>query len=243
MMFIILILCILLLGILTIIVKSPGRLSPLRDEKGRDIPNAISEKIWIDVNGTKQGMFIRGEKPNNPILLYLHGGPGTPMLQFIDYMEKSERLEKDYTVCYWDQRGSGMSYNRATEPSELTIDQMIEDTFVVTEYLRVRFKQKKILLLGHSWGSYLGIKTIEKYPHSYWAYVGVGQVTDQRESERLAYKYMMQRAEEENDSDVIARLSKFNPDAKDFPQLDYLVKGRTKILNKYGIGHLHQGLK
>lgn len=229
-------------GLFIIFWNSPGKLPPLKDVQGNVVQGSISEKVWVEVNGIRQGMFIRGENTQNPVILYLHGGPGTPMLQFITYFEKEERLEKYFTVCYWDQRGSGMTYDRSTSPGTMTVTQMVEDTRAVTEYLKSRFGQNKIYLIGHSWGSYLGVKTIQKYPENYLAYIGIGQVTNQVESERLAYDFMLKHAKERNDQDVIEKLSGFDPYADDFPQLDYLVKGRTKMLNRYGIGHLHKGL-
>ena len=240
---------ILLMGLLIVLVNSPGKLPPLKDEQGNVIQSSISEKVWLEVGGIKQGMFIRGENPQNPVILYLHGGPGTPMLQFISYLEKLEitvRLEKYFTVCYWDQRGAGMTYSKSTDPSSMTVEQMAEDTREVTEYLISRFGQDKIYLLGHSWGTYLGVKTIERYPENYLAYIGIGQNTNLTESERLSYDYMLNRAKDENDKDVIVKLEKFDPYAEGFPliqedghQLDYLL-ARTELLNKYGIGHIHQ---
>lgn len=219
-----------------------NKLPPLKDTQGKVIQGSISEKVWVEINGIKQGMFIRGENSKNPIILYLHGGPGTPMLQFITYLEKEVRLEKYFTVCYWDQRGSGMTYNKSTDPEAMTVAQMVEDTREVSEYLKSRFGQDKIYLIGHSWGSYLGVKTIEKYPENYLAYIGIGQISNQTESERLAYDYMVSHAKETNDKDVTRKLTKYDPYAEGFPQLDYLVKGRTATLNKYRIGHLHQGI-
>lgn len=233
---------IILISLLIIFINSPGKLPPLKDKQGNVIQGSISERVWVEINGIKQGMFIRGENPQNPVVLYLHGGPGTPMLQFITYLEKEEHLEKYFTVCYWEQRGSGMTYSKSTDPSTLTVTQMVEDTYAVTEYLKSRFGQSKIYLIGHSWGSYLGVKTIEKYPENYLAYIGIGQVTNQVKSERLAYNFMLDHAKEINDQEAIEKLKEYDPYADDFPQLDYLVKGRTKMLNQYGIGHLHQGL-
>jgi pimeloyl-ACP methyl ester carboxylesterase len=240
--------CIVFTGLLIVWLNSPGKLIPLKDSQNNIIQCSISEKLWLEINGIKQGMFIRGENPKNPVILYLHGGPGTPMLQFISYLEKNERLEKYFTVCYWDQRGAGMTYSKSTNPSTMTVEQMVEDTREVTEYLKLRFGQDKIYLLGHSWGSYLGVKTIEKYPENYLAYIGVGQISDFTESERLSYNYMLYHAKDINDKDVIEKLEKFDLYAEGFPlmqkeghQLDYLMV-RTANLNKYGIGHLHQGV-
>ena len=240
---------ILFIGSLVVFINSPGELTPLKDEQGNAIQGSISEKVWVEIGGIQQGMFIRGENPENPVILYLHGGPGTPMLQFISYLEKiqkNERLEKHFTVCYWDQRSAGMTYSKSSDPSTMTIEQMVEDTREVTEYLKSRFGQNKIYLLGHSWGSYLGVKTIEKYPVNYLAYIGIGQVSSFTESERLSYEYMLNYAKEINDTDAIGKLEKFDPYAEDFPlmqedghQLDYLL-GRTELLNRYGIGHIHK---
>ena len=105
-------------------------------------------------------------------------------MPFLTPNELHERLEKYFIVCYWDQRGAGMSFSRSLDPASMTIEQMVEDTRQMTEYLKQRFNQEKIFIMGHSWGSFLGIKTVEKYPENYWAYIGIGQVTNQIESER-----------------------------------------------------------
>lgn len=136
-----------LISLLIIFINSPGKLLQLKDTQGNVIQGSISEKVWVEINGIKQGMFIRGENPQNPVILYLHGGPGTPMLQFITYLEKEECLEKYFTICYWDQRSSGMTYNKSTDPSTLTVAQMVEDTQEVTVYLKSRFGQKKYISL------------------------------------------------------------------------------------------------
>lgn len=229
------------MGLITVWIYSPGSLSQLKDDNGKIIPGGINEKIWIEVNGEKHGMFIRGENPSNPVLLYLHGGPGTPLLPFISYLEKTERLEKYFTVCYWDQRGAGMSYSELTDPTTLTIDQMVEDTHVVTRYIKSRFGQNKIYLIGHSWGSYLGVKTIEKYPEDYRAYFGIGQLSYQLESERIAYTYLLDHSRNIGDTKAVRNLEKHDPYSQGFPQKDYNLQVRTPLINKYGVGMLHQG--
>jgi len=238
---------VLFIGLLVILINSPGKLPPLKDERGKVIQGSVSEKAWVTIGGIKQGMFIRGENPTNPVILYVHGGPGTPMLQFISYLEKGEKrehLEKYFTVCYWDQRGAGMTYSKSTDPSTMTVEQMVEDTREVTEYLKSRFNQDKIYIIGHSWGSYLGVKTIEKYPLNYLAYIGIGQVAYSVESERLSYAYMLNHAKEINDKNAVEKLEKFDPYAAGFPllreeghQIDYMI-ARTELLNRYRIGHI-----
>lgn len=226
--------------ILVILIHSPGKLPPLKSAQGEVIPNSIAEKTWLSVNGIEQGLFIRSENPDHPVILFLHGGPGSPELPLILPSEEEERLEKYFTICYWDQRGAGMSYNKLIDPSTLTVAQLVEDTHEVTQYLRKRFHKNQIYLMGHSWGSYLGLKTIEKYPADYAAYIGIGQVTHQQESERLAYRYMLDHALEIGDQGAVEDLGKYDPCNPHFPTHDYLLSTRSLLMNKYGIGITHK---
>jgi len=232
---------ILLIGFIFLLVKSPGKLDPLKDETGKLIENSLVEKNFIEIGGIRQGYFIRAENPENPVILFLHGGPGSPELPILIPYESTERLEKYFTVCYWEQRGSCMSYNSSVDIATMTVEQMVEDTRQMTEYLQQRFNQKKIYLMGHSWGTYLGIKTIEKYPENYRAYIGIGQVSNQKESEKSAYDYMLQHATEINDKAALEKLTKFDKQAPDFPSTEYLIT-RSLLMNKYGIGMMHQNM-
>ena len=211
----------------------------LKDKEGKIIKNSIAEKRFIEIGGIQQGFFLRSENPENPVILYLHGGPGSPELAFLYHYEKEERLEKHFTVCYWDQRGTAMSFNNSIDPATMTLEQMVEDTRQITEYLMQRFNKEKIYLMGHSWGTYLGIKTIEKYPEYYLAYIGIGQVTNQVESERLAFDYMLRHAMEINDKSSVKKLLKYDKNASEFPTLEYITNVRTPLMNKYGIGLMH----
>lgn len=110
----------------------------------------IDEKIFIDVNGCRQGMFIQSVNADNPVLLFLHGGPSSPEVAFNAVHPTG--FEKIFTVCWWEQRGSGISYSGKIPKESLTLDQMIEDTIAVTNYLRKRFGKDKIF----SYGTFLG---------------------------------------------------------------------------------------
>jgi len=230
-----------LIILIVIWFNSSGKLEPITDINDQEIATGISEKVYHDINGLQQGMFLRGEDASKPVLLFLHGGPGSPELA-IGYgiEDKNARLEQEFVVCYWDQRGAGMSYSKDINISTMTPEQLVEDTKEVTSYLKERFNQEKIYLLGHSWGSYLGIKTIEKYPELYHAFMGVGQVSDQTESEKLAYEYMLKEATQRNDKSAIKALEKFDVNAADFPQQKYTMGTRTNLMNKYGIGTTHE---
>ncbi|MDR0232025.1 MAG: alpha/beta hydrolase [Dysgonamonadaceae bacterium] len=232
---------ILLIGLVILAVNSPGKLEPLKDSEGKEIAGSLTEKSFVEIGGIRQGFFVRSENPENPVILFLHGGPGSPELPMLIPYEVSERLEKYFTVCYWDQRGAGMSFSSSVDPGTMTTAQMVEDTHQMTEYLKNRFNQEKIYLIGHSWGSYLGVKTIEKYPENYIAYIGIGQVSNQVESEKLAYDYMLQHAMEINDKSAVKNLQKFDKNTSDFPKnLDYMMTVRSLLMNKYGIGFAHE---
>ena len=228
-----------LAGVLLIMVKSPGKLEPLKDIGGQVIVGSLTEKNFIEIGGVRQGFFIRTENPSNPVLLFLHGGPGSPSFPYSLPYESSERLEKYFTVCYWEQRGAGMSFSKSVDPSTMTIAQMVEDARQMTAYLQNRFKQDKIYLAGHSFGTYLGIKVIDKYPDNYLAYIGIGQISHQLESEKLALDFMLKHATETGDKSALQQLKQFDKQAADFPNTNFFMT-RSQLLNKYGYGMAHQ---
>lgn len=131
----------------------------------------------VVINGVKQWLLIRGNDLSRPVLLYLHGGPGESLIPFAH--AATGELVKKWIVIYWEQRGTGMSYNQNIPLKTMNINQFVDDAKKVTDYLKNRFHKEKIYLLGHSWGSVLGILTVRKYPGDYYAYIGVGQVINQ----------------------------------------------------------------
>jgi pimeloyl-ACP methyl ester carboxylesterase len=136
-------------------------------------------------------MFIKGNNVNNPVLLFLHGGPGMP--EYGLTKENPTHLEEYFTVCWYEQRGAGISYDRSINPKDITIENIILDTVEVTHYLQERFSQNKIYLMGHSWGTLIGLKTIKQYPELYHAYIGIAQIVNTLKSEQIAYEYMLEQ--------------------------------------------------
>lgn len=134
----------------------------------------------VEINGVEQWMLIRGNDLSNPVLLYLHGGPGHSLIPFAHVATR--KLVDKFIVVYWDQRGAGLSYNEKIPAKTMNINQFIDDTKKVTEYLKKRFHKEKIYLLGHSWGSVLGTLVMNKYPEDYYAYIGVGQLVNYKMS-------------------------------------------------------------
>jgi proline iminopeptidase len=145
----------------------------------------------IDVNGAQQWLLMRTSDPSNPVLLYLHGGPGHSLIPFAHV--SSSFLTDRFTVVYWDQRGAGLSYEAADPPATLSVKQLVMDTLSVAKYLKTRFNQKKIYLLGHSWGSILGSVVVQRSPSDFSAYIGAGQVVSQRSLNHGRYEWLTEK--------------------------------------------------
>ena len=134
---------------------SPGSPAPLVDAAGQPRGGSLSEKVFVRINGVRQGMIIQSTDIAHPVLLFLHGGPGMP--EFFLNTAHPSGLEQEFTVVWWDQRGAGLSYSPDIPPASMTVAQLIADTIAVTHWLRLRFGKDRIILVGHSWGSFLGI--------------------------------------------------------------------------------------
>lgn len=226
---------ILLLSVL--LFKSPGKVTPFLDENGNVLENSISEKTFVNINGVKQGMFIRGENVDNPVLLFVHGGPGMPEY-FLTEKYRTD-LEKHFTVCYWEQRGAGLSYSSKLSANDITVSQLVSDTSAVAKYLRERFVKDKIYLLCHSWGSFIGIQSAAANPELYYAYIGMGQITDQVKSERLAYDYMLKQYTADGNNKMVNKLKKY--DIHNDISFEKLFSSslREEAMHELGIGTMH----
>lgn len=215
---------------------SPGKIKPYYNENDEILSESVSEIKKIKIGDFEQGMIIKGKNTNNPVLLFLHGGPGNP--EYILSEESKVGLEDLFTVCWWEQRGSGMSYSSSIEKGSITLEQMISDTVEVTNYLRKRFGQDKIYIMGHSWGSFLGINTVAKYPQLYYAYLGIGQVVNQLESEKLGYDLLLNISQKNGDNKTIDKLKRYTLNTPDDITTKYLML-RSELMNEYGYGVFH----
>lgn len=139
--------------------------------------NGIDEKLFVNINGQNQYVFIRGKDVNNPIILNLHGGPANPDA-FFTY-EFAKEISEDFTYVSWDQRGCGRTYykNRNIDSKNDTVDfeQALKDVDELVKYLCTRFKKDKVIIMGHSYGSLLGVSYVSKYPERVERYIGIGQ--------------------------------------------------------------------
>ena len=139
------------------------------------LPNGTHEEIYVEIGGISQFMQIRGNDITNPVVLWLHGGPGFP-LTYMNYYYQ-QKLEKDFTIVCLEQRGCGRTYYKNNKIANATIDILLSDLDNVVEYLKDRFNKDKIIIMGQSWGTVIGMKYLEKNPHNVAAYFGIGQVT------------------------------------------------------------------
>jgi pimeloyl-ACP methyl ester carboxylesterase len=218
-----------------LVIVSPGKPSAFKDENGKILDGSISEKIFVQIGGVKQGMFIRTKNIDNPVLLYVHGGPGFP--NYFLFEKFNPGLEDFFTVCYWEQRGGGLSYNSELTIESITLNQLTSDAIDVTNYLRERFGKDKIYILAWSGGTTIALPAVSKAPEFFHAYIAMGQLTRQRESERIAYDFMLKNYAEKNDESSIKELEKFNQLETESDLISfYNSVTRDNLMHEIGIG-------
>jgi len=199
---------------------------------------SISEKTFIKIGGVKQGMFIRGKDIKNPVLLFVHGGPSFPEYFLVDKYPVG--LEDHFTVCYWEQRGGGISYTPDVTLESMTLEQLASDAIEVTNYLCYRFNKEKIYIMAHSGGTAFAIQAIESHPQLFHAYIGIAQITRQAESEVLCYKYMMDQYLANGNSKMVVELNKYpilENESLILPFFNSVL--RDKAQHDLGIGTMH----
>lgn len=166
-----------------------------------DTAKGIKENIFVEIGGIRQYLQIRGYNHDNPVILWLHGGPGFP-LTYLNYYYQRD-LEKDYTIVCWEQRGCGRTYYKNTGDDELTMERLLSDMSELVDYLRERFHQGKIIIMGQSWGTVLGMNYIHEHSEKVVAYIGVGQVVNFAQGKIYAAKCASMKAvENKNDKEV-----------------------------------------
>ena len=231
-------LLILLIGLFTsfiwLVAISPGHPAPLLDQSGQVVPSSISERVMIRIGGIQQGLIIQSANPANPVLLFLHGGPG--MTEFFMEQEYPTGLEQHFTMAWWDQRGAGMSFSADIAPETMTMKQMIADTVEVADYLRARFRKDRIVLLGHSWGSYLGIQVAAGAPERFIAYVGMAQIVHQLRSEIMARDYLLGAFGEQGDRAMVNALEAAPVTFEDGLSPAWMLL-RDRAMHRMGVGH------
>ncbi|PKL16524.1 MAG: alpha/beta hydrolase [Spirochaetae bacterium HGW-Spirochaetae-5] len=216
-------------------IYSPGKAIPYLDEKGNHLEGSISEKVFIDIGGVRQGMFIKSKNSTNPVLLYLHGG----LPEYFLTQNYPAGLEEYFTVVWWEQRGSGISYSDDIPAESMTLEQMISDTIEISDWLRRRFGKEKIYLMGHSGGTFIGIQAAARAPDLFYAYIGVAQISNQLKSEFLAYEYMLNKFREKGDSKMVRKFEAA-PVSLTAGIPDSYLRLRDPAMHTLGIGTTHE---
>jgi pimeloyl-ACP methyl ester carboxylesterase len=157
----------------------------------------------VMINGVNQKILVQGNT-EKPLILYLHGGPGYSSI--LESQCYTNLLKQESLFVQWDQRGTGHSFHENIDTATMSMEQFVEDTRELTDYLLKRFNKKKIYLAGHSWGSALGFYTITKYPEKYHAFIGAGQVISREEHIRTRIEWVRQQMIEANDTTGLKEL-------------------------------------
>ena len=193
------------IGLILIEVVSARRLSSTRIET----PNGIESLEVVEIGGARQTIYLRGHDQDKPVLLFMHGGPGAASIAFA--RNYGLRLEEEFVVVHWDQRGAGSSCSSDVPNESLNLEQYLTDTLELVNFLRARFNTEKITLIGHSWGSVLGVMTVQRHPELFHAYVGMGQLVDTLRNEEVSLRFVRESARTEGNEQAIRELSAIQP--------------------------------
>ncbi|WP_304942218.1 alpha/beta fold hydrolase [Vallitalea guaymasensis] len=179
--------------------------------------NLHSKKIdiseMVSIGGIKQHIMVRGN-PQNPIILFIHGGPGIPYSCISDCFQ--ENIEQDFLVVNWDQRGAGKSYNENIPIDTMNLEQFIIDLMEVVDYLLNTYKKNKLFLSAQSIGSVYGLMSVHRFPDKFYGYISTGQIVDTIENEKVSYNLIFNEAKKLNNTEAIKELSEIgNPPYKD----------------------------
>ena len=161
---------------------------------------------YVEINGMDQWIYYMGSDTSKPVILFLHGGPGTPETPFLEKFNSN--LKDEFIIASWEQRGAGKSFYKKIPDSTMTMEQFIDDTYAVTQYLKEKFNRPKIYLMGHSWGTLLGIRTVKKHPSEYSGYFAIAQTSNAFQEELIIYNWLLQQAEEEPNKKAIRQLER-----------------------------------
>jgi pimeloyl-ACP methyl ester carboxylesterase len=181
-------------------------------------PHGIQESYKLRVGGIDQWIYVRGQDATNPIILFIHGGPASPLSP--TSWEFQRPMEEYFTVVNWDQRGAGKTFLAATPESisnTLHISQYVDDAIEVATAIRQKYHARKLILMGHSWGTVIGVKAALARPDLFHAYVGIGQVINTRTNEKLSFEYGLEQARKANNTEAIRELESIAPYPGDKP--------------------------
>ncbi len=168
-------------------------------------PNlAVNSLSYVQLGGIDQAVLERGAKESLPILLWLHGGPGAAHMPLAHRFNTD--LEESFIVVHWDQRGAGRSNPKSFDPSTMAMSQFVSDAYELTLHLKEKYKQARIFLLGHSWGTKFGLLLAHEHPDDYNAFIAVGQVVDPERAQTVAFQWLRREMQEHGHMRALKKL-------------------------------------
>jgi proline iminopeptidase len=192
------------LVVLAAMVARPATTDPIVTADGQPVSGSVAELTRVDIGGHDLALMIRGRSVEDPVLLFLAGGPGGSELGAM--RRHSQALENDFVVATLDQRGTGKSYDELEPTSTLTLENAVSDAIETAEYLRERYGQDKIYLAGQSWGTTLGVLAVQQRPDLFHAFVGAGQMVSQSATDKVYYRDTLAWARETGNTDLAETL-------------------------------------
>ncbi len=177
-------------------------------------PEGLQASETVRIGGIDQVVSIRSQDVRNPVIIYFHGGPGFVEMPLDWWWNRG--WDEYFTVVHWDQRNAGRTYvaSGASDPATLTPERFQADAEELVQWARKRFGKRKVFVIGHSWGSILGLRLAAAHPEWLHAYIGMGQAVDSRESERRGWAWTMAQAKADGNREAIADLEAIAPYAE-----------------------------
>jgi pimeloyl-ACP methyl ester carboxylesterase len=175
-------------------------------------PNGIQEAYKTPIGGLDHWINVRGQDKSNPIIVFVHGGPASPLIPTLWQFQRP--LEEYFTVVNFDQRGAGKTYGEDHSEAlgaTLHIPRYIDDAIGIAEYVRRRYDKRRVILMGHSWGTVVALGAAVKRPDLFYAYVGIGQVINTRDNERISFEFGLQQAKMHGNAAAIEELESIAP--------------------------------
>ena len=237
---------IIIVAVILLIIITFALLPPSNGKLKNGCDYEVCEKTYLDVDDTKIGLVIKGKKANAPVLLFLGGGPGIP--EYWSEYQYPTGIDGHFIVCWINYRGTVLSYDKKLNQDEITQEAYINDAVKITDYLRDRFHQNKIYLMGHSFGTTISLLISKKYPEKFKAYIAMSMCTDQFMSEKIAYYYMVHQYQKQGNKTIAKQLKKyadlFDNNSTSFKVNDkhtkkYFSLLRDKTMHQLGIGTTH----
>jgi len=214
-----------LLGLLIILILiiyfRPAWTPSIAAAKGK---RSVASLKTIELGKIKQYVLIRSNDINNPILLFIHGGPGMPLMYLSHTFQRP--LEQKFIVVQWDQRGAGKSYDPTIPTASINVEQYLADAVQLIDTLLTRYHQKKIFLAGHSWGTYLSSLLVQRHPELFYAYISIGQVVDGDMARKIQKAFLSSEATKRNDTALLNKLRQ--PDFSSFENYLFKYGGELK---------------